>query len=158
MAAVRDYQVTDHDIYIDIDAFKAIGGRYIFSRIELSNAGEAGLSLAGVYTDESSPYTLYVYQTTSRYQSKEHSQLTFDEMKELVPSLKDKGIDLSYDDSVPVYLAKKAYGSKKNARGLRDAVRRDVEEKIANAIVFNQNTAIKSISLTGGEEISVKIN
>ncbi len=83
VAAVRDYQVTDHDIYIDIDAFKAIGGRYIFSRIELSNAGEAGLSLAGVYTDESSPYTLYVYQTTSRYQSKEHSQLTFDEMKEL---------------------------------------------------------------------------
>ncbi|MGN1179972.1 MAG: hypothetical protein ACI4SD_02070, partial [Suilimivivens sp.] len=37
----------------------------------------------GVYTDESSPYTLYVYQTTSRYQSKEHSNLTFDEMKGL---------------------------------------------------------------------------
>ena len=94
------------------------------------------------------------------------NKLTFDNFEkiakimldELVPSLKDKGIDLSYDDSVPVYLAKKAYGSKKNARGLRDAVRRDVEEKIANAIVFNQNTAIKSISLTGGEEISVKIN
>ncbi|WP_308573271.1 ATP-dependent Clp protease ATP-binding subunit [uncultured Eubacterium sp.] len=94
------------------------------------------------------------------------NKLTFDNFEkiakimldELVPSLKDKGIDLSYDDSVPVYLAKKAYGSKKNARGLRDAVRRDVEEKIANAIVFNQNIAIKSISLTGGEEISVKIN
>lgn len=83
VAAVRDYQVTDHDIYIDIDAFKAIGGRYIFSRIELSNAAEAGLTLSGVYTDESSPYTLYVYQTTSRYQSKEHSHLSFDEMKEL---------------------------------------------------------------------------
>lgn len=94
------------------------------------------------------------------------NKLTFDNFEkiakimldELVPSLKDKGIDLSYDDIVPVYLAKKAYGSKKNARGLRDAVRRDVEEKIANAIVFNQNTPIKSISLTGGEEISVKIN
>lgn len=94
------------------------------------------------------------------------NKLTFDNFEkiakimldELVPSLKDKGIELSYDDSVPVYLAKKAYGSKKNARGLRDAVRRDVEEKIANAIVFNQNTVIKSISLTGGEEISVKIN
>ena len=83
VAAVRDYQVTDHDIYIDIDAFKAIGGRYVFSRIELSNAGEAGLTLVGVYTDESSPYTLYVYQTTSRYQSKEHSQLSFEEMREL---------------------------------------------------------------------------
>ena len=83
VAAVRDYQVTDHDIYIDIDAFKAIGGRYIFSRIELSNAEEAGLVLAGVYTDESSPYTLYVYQTASRYLSKAHSGLSFDEMQEL---------------------------------------------------------------------------
>lgn len=83
VAAVRDYQVTDHNIYIDIDAFKAIGGRYIFSRIELSNAEEAGFVLAGVYTDESSPYTLYVYQTASRYLSKEHSGLSFDEMQEL---------------------------------------------------------------------------
>ncbi len=79
----RSYQVSDHDIYIDIDAFKALGGRYIFSRIELSNAQEAGLTLAGVYTHESSPYTLYVYQTASRYQSKEHSGLTFEEMKNL---------------------------------------------------------------------------
>lgn len=83
VGAVRDYHVTDCDIYIDIDAFKAIGGRYIFSRIELTNAPEAGLTLAGVYTDESSPYTLYVYQTTSRYQSKEHSHLTFQEMNML---------------------------------------------------------------------------
>ncbi|MDO4302394.1 MAG: DUF6044 family protein [Bacillota bacterium] len=81
--AGRSYQVSDHDIYIDIDAFKSLGGRYIFSRIELSNAEEAGLTLAGVYTHEDSPYTLYVYQTSSRYQSKEHSELTFEEMKSL---------------------------------------------------------------------------
>lgn len=93
VAAVRDYQVTDHDIYIDIDAFKAIGGRYIFSRIELSNAEEAGLKLAGTYTDAGSPYILYVYQTASRYQTKEHSGLTFEEMKELTYD-KDK----LYDD------------------------------------------------------------
>lgn len=94
------------------------------------------------------------------------NQLTFDNftliaklmLDELVPSLKDKGIELSYDDSVPVYLAKKAYGSKKNARGLRDAVRRDVEEKLANAIVFNQDEDIKSFALSAGEEISIKIN
>lgn len=79
----RNYQVSDQDIYIDIDAFKALGGRYIFSRIELSNAGEAGLTLAGVYTHKDSPYTLYVYQTTSRYQSKEHAGLTFEEMQSL---------------------------------------------------------------------------
>jgi ATP-dependent Clp protease ATP-binding subunit ClpA len=77
---------------------------------------------------------------------------------ELVDSLKDKGIALSYDESVPVFLAKEAYGSKKNARGLRDSVRREIEEKLANAIVFNQDVDIKSISLTAGEKIEIKIN
>lgn len=94
------------------------------------------------------------------------NKLTFDNFEkiakimldELVPSLKDKGIELVYEDIVPVYLAKKAYGSKKNARGLRDAVRRDIEEKLANTIVFNQQTDIKKITLTGTDEISVKIN
>lgn len=94
------------------------------------------------------------------------NKLTFDNFEkiakimldELVPSLKDKGIDLVYEDSVPVYLAKKAYGSKKNARGLRDAVRRDIEEKLANTIVFNNDIDIKNITLTGTDEISVKIN
>lgn len=60
--ATRSYQVTDTDIYISTEAFKELGGRYIFSRIELSNAQEAGLSLLGSYTEESSPYTLYVYE------------------------------------------------------------------------------------------------
>lgn len=94
------------------------------------------------------------------------NKLTFDNFEkiakimldELVPSLKDKGIDLVYEDSVPVYLAKKAYGSKKNARGLRDAVRRDIEEKLANTIVFNNDIDIKKITLTGTDAISVKIN
>ncbi len=94
------------------------------------------------------------------------NNLTFDNFKsiakimldELVPSLKDKGIDLKYDESVPVYLAQQAYGSKKNARGLRDAVRREIEEKLANAIVFNQDVDIKEITITGGEKITVKIS
>ncbi len=79
-------------------------------------------------------------------------------LDELVPSLKDKGIEMTYDESVPVYLAKSAFGSKKNARGLRDAVRREVEEKLANAIVFNQDIEIKSIKLTAKDSIDIKIN
>ncbi len=62
VSAVRNYQVTDNDIYMDVDAFRKMEGTYIFSRIELSNAEEAGLMLAGVYEIESSPYRLYVYQ------------------------------------------------------------------------------------------------
>lgn len=79
-------------------------------------------------------------------------------LDELVPSLKDKGIELVYDDTVPVFLAKQAYGSKKNARGLRDAVRRNVEEKLANAIVFNQDIEIKKISLTADDNLKIQIN
>ncbi len=60
--AVRNYSVTDHNIYINTDAFRELGGSYIFSRIELANAKEAGLALAGVYEEENSPYRLYVYQ------------------------------------------------------------------------------------------------
>lgn len=61
--ASRNYQITEQDIYIDLDAFKALGGRYIFSRMALTNAEEAGLTEAGVYTHEDSTYTLYVYET-----------------------------------------------------------------------------------------------
>lgn len=79
-------------------------------------------------------------------------------LDELVESLKDKGIELIYDDTVPVFLAKEAYGSKKNARGLRDSVRRNVEEQLANAIVFNQDVNIERFTLSADENISIKIN
>lgn len=62
VSGYKTYSVSDQDIYIDIDAFKALGGEYIFSRIELTNAEETGLTLTGTYTHETSPYTLYVYQ------------------------------------------------------------------------------------------------
>ena len=96
------------------------------------------------------------------------NNLTFDDFEkiavimldELVPSLKDKGIELVYDKTVPVALAKKAYGGKKGARGLRDAVRREVEEKLANAIVFNQDVKLEKFTVSADEngEFSVKIN
>lgn len=79
-------------------------------------------------------------------------------LDELVESLKDKGIKLVYDDSVPVFLAKQAFGSKKNARGLRDSVRREIEEKLANAIVFSGDTEIESFSMSAEDEIKLVIN
>ncbi|MCD7797567.1 MAG: ATP-dependent Clp protease ATP-binding subunit [Clostridiales bacterium] len=79
-------------------------------------------------------------------------------LNELAESLQDKSIELVYDESVPVFLAKESYGSKKNARGLCDNVRRLVEEKLANAIVFNQDKEIKRFTLTTSEKIEIKIN
>lgn len=83
------------------------------------------------------------------------ARLMLDELKE---SLKDKAIELVYDDSVPVFLAGEAFGSKKNARGLRDAVRRQVEDRLANAMVFNADTVIKKLTLSADTEVKVKIN
>ena len=53
--------VTDKDIYINADALKQLGCKYIFSRIDISDAEEKGLSLVKSYHDDSSPYTIYVY-------------------------------------------------------------------------------------------------
>lgn len=81
--ASRNYEIAQEDLYLNLNQFKKMGGRYLFSRIEISNAEEVGLTLAGVYTDENSPYTLYVYQTTSRYQEVAHADISYQEMQKL---------------------------------------------------------------------------
>lgn len=83
------------------------------------------------------------------------ARITLDELKE---GLKDKAIEFVYDDTVPVYIAKKTYGSKKNARSIRDCVRREVEDLLAQLIVFNQDTEINRFTITAGEKIEAVIN
>ena len=58
----RDLGLSDYSLQIDSDAYKALGGQYIFSRIEISNREELGLDLKGVYSHDSSPYTIYLYE------------------------------------------------------------------------------------------------
>lgn len=58
----RDLGLTDYSLQINPDAYKALGGHYIFSRIEISNREKLGLLLKGVYTHDSSPYTIYLYE------------------------------------------------------------------------------------------------
>lgn len=60
--ATKTVYATDHDIYIDTESFKALGGEYIFSRIELTNAEAAGLDLIGEYRLTDGSYTIYVYR------------------------------------------------------------------------------------------------
>ncbi|MCM1127077.1 MAG: DUF6044 family protein [Lachnospiraceae bacterium] len=60
---VRNLEISDHNLYIDSEALAEIGGKYIFSRLEIDNADELELSLRGVYTQEDSPYTIYLYET-----------------------------------------------------------------------------------------------
>ena len=60
--ATKTVYATDDRIYIDAEAFRKLGGEYIFSRIALSNAGTTGLALVGGYTSADGSYTIYVYR------------------------------------------------------------------------------------------------
>lgn len=59
---LKELNLVDDKLYIDGDVFREMGGKYIFSRIEISNADELGLGLKGVYSIETSPYTIYLYE------------------------------------------------------------------------------------------------
>ena len=62
-APLRVMELNDTDLYVDMDELKSLDCRYIFSRIELTNAKELGLSPAGSFTNDKSPYTIFVYDT-----------------------------------------------------------------------------------------------
>ena len=53
--------VDESEMLIDPDVFKDMGGKYVFSRVTVSNADDISLHLVGKYTDEKSPYVIYVY-------------------------------------------------------------------------------------------------
>lgn len=52
------------DLLIDPDVFREMGGKYVFSRVSIKNAEELGFEKVGMYTDDNSPYTIYVYRLT----------------------------------------------------------------------------------------------
>ena len=58
----RTKNVDDRRLLIDAEAFKKLNGKYIFSRIDLSNNEELGLKLLGKYTEKSSPYSIWLYE------------------------------------------------------------------------------------------------
>ncbi len=60
--AVRHYPHPEGTLAIDPDALRELGCQYIFSRICITNEKEMQLELVCACTDESSPYTLYVYR------------------------------------------------------------------------------------------------
>lgn len=61
VSATKTVYATDDHIYMDGEAFRALGGTYLFSRIKLSNAQEVGLSLLGEYTAKDGSMTVYTY-------------------------------------------------------------------------------------------------
>lgn len=61
VSATKTVYATDDNIYMDPKAFRALGGKYIFSRIRLANAAEVDLELSGEYTAADGSMTIYVY-------------------------------------------------------------------------------------------------
>ena len=78
-------------------------------------------------------------------------------LTELVEPLRDKGVRLTWDDTVPEALASQASGGERGARDLRNAVRRSVEDKIASILVTRLDTPPKSVHVsTAGGNIFVE--
>lgn len=60
--ARKNFALKETELFIDMDVFEEMGGKYIFSRVQIKNCDELGLSLVNSpYTDEESPYVVYVY-------------------------------------------------------------------------------------------------
>lgn len=57
----KNLGVNEATLRVNIDAFRGMNGKYIFSRVKVINASDLGLKSIGVFTDSQSPYTIYVY-------------------------------------------------------------------------------------------------
>ena len=68
-------------------------------------------------------------------------------LAELQGPLAEKGITFRWSDEVPVWLASKAAGGKRGARDLRNAVRREVEDRLATLLVEHRGEALSALAV-----------
>jgi ATP-dependent Clp protease ATP-binding subunit ClpA len=73
-------------------------------------------------------------------------------LDELVESLKEKDITFKYTAEVPAYLAKKGHGGARGARDLRNLIRKEIEDEIANIIIDNVDTGVSAIAAEISDE------
>ena len=78
-------------------------------------------------------------------------------LEEYIPTLDEKRIKFTFDDNACAYLAKKSCNGKSGARDLRSTIRREVEEKIAEAMIQSQSGGLSAIHVTSdGESIQIQ--
>ena len=68
-------------------------------------------------------------------------------LDELRQSLSERGLDLSWDESLRAYLVKKAYSMVYGARNLRRTIQRDLEDPISEKIIDSFENPISSIHI-----------
>ena len=69
-------------------------------------------------------------------------------ISDLIPGLRDKGIELKVNDGVSEAVAKIATGGERGARDIRIAIRKNIEDAIANIIIENRNMGIDAITVS----------
>lgn len=73
-------------------------------------------------------------------------------LAEYVPTLEEKHIKFTHDEKACEYLAKKSCNGNSGARDLRNTIRREVEEKIATAMIEAGKNSISGISITSDDK------
>ncbi len=77
-------------------------------------------------------------------------------LSELKDAVAEKGITLSYDRDLILFVAKKSFSEKYGARNMARFIQSEIEDKIANEIVSDRNRAIGAFNLSV-EDDSIKI-
>ncbi len=72
-------------------------------------------------------------------------------MSEYIDSMEERGIKFTFDDKACKYLAKHAFGGKSGARDLRNLIRREVEDRVASAVVDHCDRTITGIAVTADD-------
>jgi ATP-dependent Clp protease ATP-binding subunit ClpA len=73
-------------------------------------------------------------------------------LTELKASLEERGITLTWDDSLIDYLVKKSYSVAYGARNLRRTIQKDVEDPIAGKIIDSYQTPLSQMKLSAADE------
>jgi ATP-dependent Clp protease ATP-binding subunit ClpA len=68
-------------------------------------------------------------------------------LTELQTSLQEKGYSFAWDEAVPTALAEKSFGGGRGARDLRVTIRRQVEDKIAQAMIAHADQSVSGFVL-----------
>ncbi len=78
-------------------------------------------------------------------------------LEEYVGSLQERGIHLCWSQDVTAWLAQHAWGGKSGARDLRNLIRREVENRIAQGMVEHWDTAITGLGISvSGDHLQVE--
>ncbi|NLJ17057.1 MAG: ATP-dependent Clp protease ATP-binding subunit [Clostridiales bacterium] len=97
---------------------------------------------------------IVVFKPLSEKNYGDIAKLMLEEMRE---PLNEKRIELIIDEKTYSAIAKKAFGGKFGGRDIRRVIRKDIEDKIANIIIENNDKKIKSINITA-EDDNIKVS